>query len=116
MNKDLNKRLKQIQLHENATIESGIKNLIKSGEQIIIVINKNKKVVGTITDGDLRSFIIKKLNNLSLPIKRIMNKNPILLNKNNLNLKFIKNFMSQKKISHLPIIDDKKRLINFFFF
>ena len=59
MNKGLNKRLKQIQLHENATIESGIKNLIKSGEQIIIVINKNKKVVGTITDGDLRSFIIK---------------------------------------------------------
>ena len=116
MNKDLNKRLRQIQLHENATIESGIKNLIKSGEQIIIVINKNKKVVGTITDGDLRSFIIKKLNNLSLPIKRIMNKNPILLNKNNLNLKFIKNFMSQKKISHLPIIDDKKRLINFFSF
>ena len=49
MNKDLNKRLRQIQLHENATIESGIKNLIKSGEQIIIVINKNKKVVGTIT-------------------------------------------------------------------
>tara|TARA_B100000989_G_scaffold294175_1_gene272768 strand:+ start:8449 stop:9501 length:1053 start_codon:yes stop_codon:yes gene_type:complete len=113
MNKDLTKRLKQIQLHESATIESSIKNLIKSGEQIIIVIDKNKKVVGTITDGDLRNFIIKKINNLNLPIKKIMNSNPILLNKKNFHLESVKVYMSKKKISHLPIINDKKRLIDF---
>lgn len=116
MNKDLKKRLNQIQLNENESIETGIKNLIKSGEQIIVVTNKNKKLVGTVTDGDLRNYIIKKFNNLKKPLKEVMNKNPVVLkNKNlNLNLNSVKNFMLQKRISQLPIIDSSNKLTNFF--
>ncbi len=114
MNQILKKRLNQIQLNENASIESGIKNLIKSGEQIIIIVNNHKQLVGTVTNGDLRNLIIKRINILKLPLKQIMNKKPFFLKDKNLDIKTIKNFMFQKKISQLPITDNKKRLINFF--
>ena len=114
MNNILKKRLSKIQLDQNVSIDSGIKNLIKSGEQIILIINKKRQLVGTVTDGDLRNFVIKNTSILKLPLKRVMNKNPIFLKKSELPKKNLMRFMIQNKISQLPIIDKNKKLINFF--
>ena len=71
------------------------------------VINKNKQIVGIITDGDLR----RKLNSKFFEKKasEIMTKNPTLANKNMLVGEAI-NLMNTKKITSLFICDKKKPL------
>ncbi len=68
------------------------------------VINKNKQIVGIITDGDLR----RKLNSKFFDKKasEVMTKNPRLANKNMLVVEAI-NLMNTKKITSLFICDKK---------
>ena len=75
--------LKYSQVFENTTIKTCFLFLEKSTKQIIFVIDKKKKLLGSITDGDLRRAILKnsrldqKINNIYVLhqylICRIMN-------------------------------------------
>ena len=52
------KSWKNTLLNENSTIRSAIQCLNDSGLQIILVVNKKFKLVGTITDGDIRRKLL----------------------------------------------------------
>ena len=56
------KNWKKTLVREDQNIEEVLKSLRSSGLQIVLIINKSKKLVGTITDGDLREFILKKFD------------------------------------------------------
>ena len=47
-------------ISENDTVASAIKNLSSNGLQICLVVNDKKRLVGTVTDGDLRNHILDK--------------------------------------------------------
>ena len=51
---------KKTLVRDDQNIEEVIKSLRSSGLQIVLIINKSKQLVGTITDGDLREFISLK--------------------------------------------------------
>tara|TARA_B100002051_G_C16741659_1_gene644703 strand:- start:2634 stop:4358 length:1725 start_codon:yes stop_codon:yes gene_type:complete len=55
--------------------ENSVSNDLPSG--IAIVVNKNNSVIGTITDGDIRRYLIKN-NNLDAIAEDLMENNPIL--------------------------------------
>ena len=61
MNKIYKKILKKIIIYENSTIENAIKKLSNTGLQIVIVCNKQNKILGTITDGDIRRGLLKSI-------------------------------------------------------
>ena len=69
------------------------------------VIDKNQKIVGIITDGDLR----RKMNSefLNKKTSDIMTKNPTLVNKNMLVVEAL-NLMNKKKITSLFVCENKK--------
>ena len=82
-----------------------IKNLIELFEknhlQIALVIDDKKKIKGIVTDGDLRRGILKYYN-LDTQINQICNKNYYTVNPKTKNYKDI---MIEKKINHLPILN-----------
>ena len=108
MNKIEKKNLKKIIIYEKSTIEHAIKKLSKTGIQIIIVCNKQNKLVGTITDGDVRRGLLKRYS-LETDIDKIYNKKPFYL-KNNLRDSIINFILKNKSLSHVPIVDDKLKL------
>ena len=57
----LKKDWKKTLLDENASIKGAAQCLEKSALQIILVVNKRKKFVGTVTDGDIRRAMLNKL-------------------------------------------------------
>ena len=59
MNKIENKILRKIIVYENSTIENAIKKLSITGLQILIVCNKQDKILGTITTV-IRRGLLKK--------------------------------------------------------
>ena len=58
----IKKNWKKTLVYEDQNIEEVLKSLKSSGLQIVLILNKSKKLVGTITDGDLREFILKKFD------------------------------------------------------
>ena len=74
------KNWKNTIIFDDKTIYDAIKNLEKTGLQIILVTNKKNNFLGTITDGDIRSGILKGYA-LDKSIMNILNKKPIITKK-----------------------------------
>ena len=69
-------RIKEFIININSTIKNAIENLQKSKAQICLVIDKNR-LMGTVTDGDIRRSIMKG-HTVDSPITDCMNKSPSL--------------------------------------
>ena len=54
-------------------MENAIKKINKSQIKTLFVVDKNKKLLGSITDGVIRRTIIKK-KNLNINVENVMNK------------------------------------------
>ena len=79
----------------------------------IACVEKNNKLYGVFTDGDLRRKILKKqmpfAAYLNEDIKDYVNKKPTSIKKNTLLEKAIE-LMERKKIWDLPVVDNKNNL------
>lgn len=84
--------------------------LEKLKDKILIVIDNNKKLVGTVTDGDLRRYIIKKKDNRK--ISEMMNKKPkFTFEQKKYNYEKLKKKFS--KINFLPIVNKNKKYLKY---
>ena len=92
-------------ISSNSVILDAIKKLNEPSnyEKTLFVIDDKKKLIGSVTDGDLRRGFIKNVSSLE-KITKIMKKNPIAYN----------NFKSINKIKGIkfgPILNKKKQII-----
>lgn len=72
------------------------------------VVNKNKKLVGIFTDGDLRRHLDREPNLVNLEVKYVMTKNPTVIFSDCLAAEALK-IMNDKKIDELPVVDKNGR-------
>ena len=75
-------RLNNIIINDNSTIRDAMERLSICGLGTIFVIDNSKKLVGIITDGDIRRQILID-NDLSINIKSLMNRNYFCLDIHN---------------------------------
>lgn len=81
----------------------------QNSRQIAIVTDEDGKLLGTVTDGDIRRGILKEIS-LSSPVSQIMNPHPVTIPKME-DRKSIIDILKANKIRHLPVIDEKRRVI-----
>ena len=96
-------------INENLKMSVALKILSEKKLGILLVLNKNKKTTGIITDGQIRRFNQKKVDFHNMPAKQIMTKNPISIDKDELAAKAL-SLMNEKKITSLVINDKKNKL------
>ena len=94
-------------VNTNLKMSKALKILNEKKLGILVVRDKDKKTCGIITDGQIRRFSQKNLNFQSLPVKKIMTKRPISIDKNELAAKAL-SIMNNKKITSLIVINKKK--------
>ena len=70
----------------------------------LVVVDEEFKLLGTLSDGDLRKAILTK-NNLSDSISKIYNSSPIVIDENKYSKNFAKNQLIKNKIDMVPVID-----------
>lgn len=85
------------------TIKEAIAQLNESAMQILLVAAENKKLLGTVTDGDVRRGILNDIP-LSAPIERIMMRNCKTLPLAERHL--ASEFMEAHAISAVPLVDE----------
>ena len=89
-------------ISENYTVRSAIEQIDKTGRKILVVTNHKGIVVGVVTDGDIRRWILKA-GNLEENVSEIMNKNPTLVYSNNLSK--AKQLMKENLFTGIPVIN-----------
>ena len=78
-------RMTQLFIQPNLSIKEALRQLDKSGESCLIVVNNKSKLLGTLTDGDVRRVILKG-KFLNDKISGIYEKNPTFLKRNEYSL------------------------------
>ena len=93
----------------NIQIYEAIKIIDRNSRQIAIVTDEEGKLLGTVTDGDIRRGILKEIP-LSSPVSQIMNPHPVTIPKMD-DRKSIIDILKANKIRHLPVIDEARYVI-----
>ena len=103
------KNIEKIKITRDETIKRALEVISDGAFQIAIVVDKKGKLVGTLTDGDIRSGFLKGLN-INSSVKSIVNKNPIIIKKTETKEKLLKIALSNK-IHQIPVVDKNDKVI-----
>jgi len=94
-------------INQNLDMDSALKIMRKSNMGVLIV-RRNNKTVGIISDGDIKRIKNKNTNFKKLIAKNIMKKNPVSIDKDTLASKSL-SIMSDKKITCLCVHGKKNK-------
>lgn len=103
--------IKEFLIEEEIEIIEAMRRLDSLGKKILFVTKENK-FVATLTDGDIRRWILKK-RSLNSKLKEVANYNPKSITENQRYL--AKEFMKKNKIEVIPVVDGKKRIMSILF-
>ncbi|MGE7999184.1 nucleotidyltransferase family protein [Lysinibacillus sp. NPDC093190] len=100
-------------VRNNQTLLETMKIIDNSSLQFAVVVDAEKRLLGTVTDGDIRRGILRG-EGLEVPITSIMNTNPISAQHGQRSFKY-KQLMKSKRLKQLPIVDESNKIIDIFF-
>ena len=100
---------RKVILKSNCTMKEAIKVLNEEALRIIMVVDDNQKLIGTITDGDIRRALIEH-KDMKVQLGEIMHTSPSTIS-DNLSEKQILTLMKQKNVLQLPILDNEDKVI-----
>lgn len=99
-------------IYRDQSIKEALKKLNTSAKKVLLVVDKKNTLLGTLTDGDIREYILKG-KSLRNSIKAIYNQSPSFLKKSEYSIEAAKNIMVKNKIELLPVVDPKDKVIGF---
>ena len=96
-------------LDGGVNIEKVIKTLNSSTLKIALIKDGSNKLIGTITDGDIRRGLLMGLD-LNSPIDSIINKNPLVVT-SEVHRKEISGLMVRRRIQQIPIVNSENEVV-----
>ncbi|MDB0047980.1 nucleotidyltransferase family protein [Burkholderiaceae bacterium] len=94
---------------ESSNIQNVISNLNQVALRIVLVVNEAQKLVGTISDGDIRRGLLKGLN-LNSPITSVINRNPLVVPPD-IARDTVMQLMGINKIQQIPVVNADHQLV-----
>ncbi len=103
------KPVQNIKLTLESTIRQALKIIDSGGMQIAIVVDQDDRLIGTLTDGDIRRGLLKNLT-LDDPIESIVFTAPTVAHLGDSKEEILKKALA-KKLRQIPIVDQDHRVI-----
>lgn len=103
------KNIENIKLNKNSTIKEALKIIDSGAMQIALVVEDNDKLIGTLTDGDIRRGLLKGLD-LDSSIETIIFKTPTVATISDTKEEILKVALS-KKLHQIPIVDKSGKIV-----
>ncbi|MBU5310753.1 nucleotidyltransferase family protein [Tissierella carlieri] len=98
-------------INEDLSIKEAIKKLDETAKKILLVV-ENNKLIGVLTDGDIRRWILKN-GNLNEPISLIMIRSPKYICEED--IKDAKKVLKEYSIEAIPVLNKKEEIIDIIF-
>lgn len=105
--------MKNLTIKENQKIKRALELIKSNGVKGLVVIDEKQRLLGTLSDGDLRKVILKN-NNLNKNIKNLYNTKPVFLIDKKYSKNQLSNLMYKKNFTIIPIVDEFKKIIKIF--
>lgn len=105
-------QIEDILIFETESMKNAMKRLDKTAEKVLLVVNKENILLGTITDGDIRRYILKG-KSLENDIRGAYNKRPFFLRKEDFSIEKVKNLLIENKIDLVPLLDIENKPVDF---
>lgn len=100
---------KKVLVSENTPIREAIEVIDAGALQIALVVDEGRRLLGTITDGDVRRGILKGIA-LEEPAARIMNAKPTIAKVEESRDKILQR-LRQRSLHQIPVLDQQGRLV-----
>lgn len=99
----------EILLKPSDTLETTIQVLHAGGLRIALVVDENRKLLGTVTDGDIRRALIKH-SAMDCRVERVMNSTPLTASTSE-NRDLVMEKMRAKDLLSIPLVDNQGVLV-----
>jgi len=104
--------MKDIIVKLDITIRGAMKVLDKTAEKCLLVVDEDDKLLGSLTDGDLRRGILRGMS-FSEDISGCYNKNPTIFTYGSLEIEDVKQFLRNKKLDLIPIVNNEHKVVDY---
>lgn len=104
------KDLDKILILKDSNIIQCLEKLNVGATKFVLVVDKDRKLLGTVTDGDVRRGILNKVD-LNSNVQDIMNTNPVVAH-SDLSRNEIQKIMIERDISFIPLVDSENKIIS----
>ena len=92
----------------DVSVKEAMRQMNRVGEKILFVVDGERILLGALTDGDIRRWILKD-GSLQTSIEQIFNRKPIS-HKLHYDPKEVSKIMLDNKLTGIPLIDDKNQV------
>ena len=100
-------------IFQSTSIKEALKQMDKAASKILFVVKKDNKLIGSLSDGDIRRAILKGVN-LTEKVNSIMNNNPTFVDEN-YDIENVKKILLEKKFEAIPIVNCNKEVVDTLF-
>ena len=104
--------MKDINVQPNITTRQAMKILEKTAEKCLLVVGENNRLLGTLTDGDLRRSILSGTE-FSKDISTSYNTKPTILFQDNYTTEEAKQLLCNLKLDLIPILAENDLVVDY---
>lgn len=105
-------KLQSLLIAPQTSIKEAMQKLNETSEKILFVVNEDKKLLGTLTDGDIRSGLINGMK-FSDSIKDVMYDKFTAVQYGISEIKqSVRNLMVERKIEQIPVLNDRGEVVD----
>ncbi|MBU3193972.1 nucleotidyltransferase family protein [Clostridium algidicarnis] len=97
-------------VYKHYTIRQAIQSIDLGVRGIVLLVNEDELLIGTITDGDIRRAILRGVQ-LDDSIENVVHYNPISVKKD-ITKEEMKDIFIKKAVKHIPIVDINNKVID----
>jgi dTDP-glucose pyrophosphorylase len=114
----VNKRFRQleaivrIQSNAQITLKAAMEILSKTGTCLLLIVDENRKLIGSLSDGDIRKSILKNIN-LTDSIEDCYHRNPYVIFEDEFEIEEVKKIFIERKFGLIPIVDRNNTVVDF---
>ncbi len=110
-----NAQIKRYLVPRGLPLKEAMRRLSSISGKVIFVVDRQERLIGSLTDGDIRRAILKG-NTFDSPVWRIMFAAPRFLQRKDPQLsEHAKRFVLQEKIYVIPVLDERRRIVDILF-
>jgi len=102
---------KKILISENKSIIEALRLLDETAEKVLFVVDSDSKLLGAVTDGDIRRYLLSG-QCMENDISTVYNRKPKYLSEKECTDENLKKMFLKNKIEVIPIIDDRQQVIS----
>lgn len=97
-------------IQDDRLLMDAIAEMTRKGIGVVSVVNKKNRLVGIVTDGDLRRIIEKHMDIYTESVCNVMTKSPKYISKDKLAIEALQ-FIKVNNINNIPVVDENNELI-----